>query len=100
MDAPNDAIDFLELATVASLYGGSFPIVGWGSRLIVLLAPSLSAAPSSSASAATAPIPATAAPALATRGAISSNVPGKAAVVAAVVFGSSSSTLLTLGEVP
>ena len=99
MDAPDNSRDFLILAAVASLGSRSFPVAAVGGLRSVVPATTLAAASSSTAPAATASVPSTAASALATRGTVTSDVPGSAAVVATVLTDPISSTLLPDGEV-
>ena len=97
MDAPDDSVDLLELPVVAALRGRSLPVVVAGDFLVV--ATVVAAASSSPASSATAATPPTAASALATRGAVTSDVPVEATVVAATRADPVSPTLLPYGEV-
>jgi len=99
VDAPDDPSDLLILPTVASLGSRSFPVAVMGGFWIVVPAATLATASSSTASAATAVAPRTATSALATRGTVTSDVPGSAAVVAAVLTDPVSSALLPDGEI-
>ena len=97
MDAPDNSIDFLELPIVAALRSRSLPVVVGGDLLVVM---SATAASSSAAPVANAVTPPTAASALASRGAVSSDVPDEATVVSAVRADPISPALLSYGEVP
>ena len=76
MNTPDNSIDFLELPIVAALMSRSLPVFVVGDLLVVLSTTALAAVSSSAAPAATTATPPTVASALATRGAVSSDVPG------------------------
>ena len=88
MDAPDN-----------SLRSRSFPVAIVGGFWIVVPATTLTAASSSTAPTATTSVPPMAASALATRGAVTSDVPGSAAIVAVVLTDPVSSALLPDGEI-
>ena len=96
MDAPDDAIDFLELPIAAALRSRSIPIVGelW----VVWSASALASAPPATASATYTTSPPPAASTLATRGAVPGVVPGESAAVAGAWADSASLTLCAHGE--
>ena len=77
MDAPDDAVDLMELSVVATLRRRSIPIVG---ELQVVRSTSTLASATASATSASSPPPA--ATALVTCGAVPRVVPGESAVVA------------------
>ena len=80
MDAPDDAIDFLELPVAATLGSRSIPVVG--ELRIVWPTSSLASAPSFVAPASSTSSPPPAVTALATRGAVTGVVPVESAAEA------------------
>ena len=96
MDAPDDAVDLLELSIAATLRSQSVPIVGelW----VVWSASALAFAPSTTASATSASSPPPAATAMATCGVVSGLVPGESAAVAGAWANPVSLTLCAHGE--
>ena len=81
MDAPDDAIDFLELSVAAALMIQSIPVVG--ELRVVWPAFALATAPSTAASASSTTSPPPAVPALVTCGAVPGVVPVESAAEAA-----------------
>ena len=96
MDAPDDAIDFLELSVAATLRSRRVPVVG--EFCIVRSAPALATAPSTAASTSSTTSPPPAVTALATCGAVPGVVPVESAVVAGTWAGPATLTLRARGE--
>ena len=96
MDAPDDAIDFLELPVAATLGSRSIPVVG--ELRVVWSTPALATTPSSTAPASSASSPTPAVTALATCGAVPGVVPVESAAEAGSGAGPATLTLRTRGE--
>ena len=96
MDAPDDAIDFLELSVAATLRSRSVPVVG--ELRVVWPASALATAPSSTASASSTTPPSPAVTALATCGTVPGVVPLESAAVAGTWVGPATLTLHTRSE--
>ena len=96
MNAPDNAIDFLELSVVAALRSRSVPVVG--ELRVVWPTSALATAPSSAASASSTSSPPPAVTALATRGAVPGVVPVESAAEAGTWTGPSTLALRTRGE--
>ena len=96
MDAPNDAIDFLEFPIAATRGSRSIPVVG--ELCVVWPTPALATAPSSAASTSSTTPPSPAVTALATCGTVPGVVPVESAAVAGTWTGPATLTLRARGE--